>query len=82
MFISCECFFYLFSKSNNISANPFFTSKRRISSKKRIDAIKNVDLPYYMTFDPKKDEIYVFDLDLVWRMQLMIIKGKKFVLCV
>ena len=26
--------------------------------------------------------IYMFDADLVWRMQLMIIKGSKFVLCV
>ena len=26
--------------------------------------------------------IYIFDSDFVWRMKLMIIKGKKFVLCV
>ena len=26
--------------------------------------------------------MYIFDLYLVWRMQLMIIKGTKFVLCV
>ena len=25
---------------------------------------------------------YIFDSDLVWRIQLMIIKGEKFVLCV
>ena len=29
-----------------------------------------------------KEIIYIFDSDLVWRMDLMIIKGKKFVLCV
>ena len=27
------------------------------------------------------NKICIFDSDLVWRMQLMIIKGKKFVLC-
>ena len=27
-------------------------------------------------------KIYILDSDLVWRMQLLIIKGKKFVLCV
>ena len=27
-------------------------------------------------------QLYIFDSDLLWRMQLRIIKGKKFVFCV
>ena len=30
----------------------------------------------------KETVMYIFDSDMVWRMQLMLIKGLKFVLCV
>ena len=37
---------------------------------------------YYFFYSRKIDKIYNFDSDLVWRIQLMIIKGCKFVWCV
>ena len=61
--------------------------RKEICSEWSLSILKsNYTLEKVYLLNPTKDfnykEIYFFDSDLVWRMQLVIIFGLKFVLCV